>query len=226
MAYAAYAAGVMKYTVYMKVTFYFDPACPFSWITSRWLHLVINRRELTVDWQPFSLATKNDELTSTEDKSKHTKTHRASHRVLRVMVAAAEHNAALGDLYTDFGMQHHVFGRQFDDELIAEVLAKHNLPADLLKEADNTELDNHLAECVKSATAVAGEDIGVPAIVFTASNGSKNGFFGPVLQQLPDNDAALRLWDGLSLLATDTSFYELKRSRPSGDPDVGSTARC
>ena len=79
---------------------------------------------------------------------------------------------------------------------------------------------------MKEAISVAGEDIGVPTIVFELEDGTKTGYFGPVLQDLPDKEESLRLWDSLSVLATDKSFYELKRSRPAGVPDVYSTAKC
>jgi hypothetical protein len=210
----------------MNVTFYFDPCCPFCWITSRWLLLVQNQRHLKVDWQPFSLALKNDELAATAD-SKHATTHRAAHRVLRVIVAAQEKTgASLIDLYTEFGKPFHLLDRPYDDTLISQILAEQNLPADLLAAADDAQYDARLSGSIKAATAVAGDDIGVPTIVFTADDGSKSGFFGPVLQELPSEEAALKLWDGLSQLATDKNFYELKRSRPDGQPDVFSTARC
>lgn len=211
----------------MKVAFYFDPCCPFCWITSRWLLMVSGQRELTVDWRPFSLALKNDEVDpSTPDKTEHGDMHRAAHRVLRVMLAAQAKGAKLIDLYTNFGIPYHLAGDAYDDALIAKVLAKHDLPAELVQAADDSSYDERLHDSIQAATAVAGQDIGVPTIVFTADDGSQSGFFGPVLQQLPDMDEALKLWDGLSQLASDTNFYELKRSRPSGNPDVYSTAKC
>lgn len=216
------------YTMYsMDVDFYFDPACPFCWITSRWLLMVSGQRDVTITWRPFSLAIKNDALDPAKpDKTGHGDLHRGSHRVLRVMRAAEARGAALIDLYTDFGIAHHIAGDAFDDDLIAKILAKHKLPAELAAAADDTSYDKDLTASIKTAVDVAGEDIGVPTIVFTTADGRRNGFFGPVLQTLPDMDAALRLWDGLSLLATDDNFYELKRSRPDGDPDVYSTAKC
>lgn len=211
----------------MNVDFYFDPSCPFCWITSRWLLMVSSQRDVTVNWRPFSLAIKNDELDpSRPGKTEHGELHRSSHRVLRVMLAAEAKGAKLIDLYTDFGIPHHIGGDAFDDALITSVLAKHHLPAELAVAADDTSSDQALADSIKTATDVAGQDIGVPTIVFTTADGGKNGFFGPVLQMLPDMDEALKLWDGLSQLASNKNFYELKRSRPSGDPDVYSTAKC
>lgn len=210
----------------MKVTFYLDPSCPFCWITSRWLLMVSAHRDITIDWQPFSLAIKNDELAGGHDKTKHGDIHRAAHRVLRVMLAAQDSGASFLDLYTDFGIPYHIAGDQYEDALISSVLAKHNLPADLLQAADDTSYDARLQASIESAISIAGEDIGVPTIVFTLDDGSKSGYYGPVLQELPDLEESLELWDSLSTLATSKHFYELKRSRPTGGPDVFSTAKC
>jgi hypothetical protein len=129
-------------------------------------------------------------------------------------------------MYTTFGIKHHVAGFDLDDEIIAGVLDEHHLPVHLLDAGDDVGYDVQLNSSMQSAIDIAGSDIGVPTIVFEAVDGTLNGFFGPVLQTLPDLDEGLRLWDGLSLLASDKNFYELKRSRPSGGPDVASTAKC
>ncbi|MCA9340901.1 disulfide bond formation protein DsbA [Candidatus Saccharibacteria bacterium] len=211
----------------MNVEFYFDPSCPFCWVTSRWLLMVSGHRSITIDWKPFSLALKNDELTQRDDEGQHANLHRASHRVLRVFAKASElHGIKLIDLYTSSGIKHHVAGFEMNNEHIAEVLTDNNLPKNLLAYADDTSIDSDLSTSLAQATAIAGQDIGVPTIIFQNKAGDKQGFFGPVLQELPDLDEALDLWDGLSKLATNSSFYELKRSRPSGGPDVFSTAKC
>lgn len=211
----------------MNVTFFFDPSCPFCWITSRWLLMVSGECDISITWQPFSLAIKNDHLEPREGEPEHAPLHRSAHRVLRVMMAAVEqNNADLIKLYTTSGIKHHVAGFDFDDEHIREVLNENALPESLLSAADDTSYDAKIKASMQQAIDVAGNDIGVPTIIFTANDGTKQGFFGPVLQTLPDLPEALELWDGLSKLATNTSFYELKRSRPPGDPDVYSTAKC
>ena len=118
----------------------------------------------------------------------------------------------------------HIKGNQFDDQLISSMLKQHNLPAELIEEADKTTYDESLRAAVTTATDIAGKDVGVPTIVFTSDDGDQQGFFGPVLQELPQRQAGLDLWDGLSKLATNSSFYELKRNRPGGMPNVQSTA--
>ena len=209
----------------MNVTFYFDPSCPFCWITSRWLLIVSTERDVRIHWKPFSLALKNESLKAEDDP--HRESHQAANRVLRVMIAAQSiYGASLLDLYTASGIKHHVGGEAFNDSLISDLLAENSLPADLLKEADQTTYDKQLRDSLKSATKIVGDDVGVPTIVFNNQKGKQQGFFGPVLQELPTMLDALELWDGLSKLATNSSFYELKRSRPDSMPDVASTAKC
>jgi DSBA-like thioredoxin domain len=209
----------------MNVDFYFCPSCPFCWITSRWLCMVSNDRNINITWKPFSLAIKNDTLHNNAD-SKYAAGSRAAHRVLRVMLAAEKEKASLLDLYTEFGIQHFVVGLDYDHAMIKKILERKKLPVSLLKFADDEKLDAKIEASMKEAISIAGEDIGVPTIVFELKDGTKAGYFGPVLQDLPDKEESLRLWDGLSMLATDKSFYELKRSRPAGGPDVYSTAKC
>ena len=209
----------------MNITFYFDPSCPFSWITSRWLLMVSGERDLDVTWKPFCLALKNEKLD--ESKDPYRKIHEGSKRLLRVMAAAeAKNGGSLIDMYKSAGIKFHIGKEPFDDELINGVLSENKLPAGLIEFADKQDFDHQLRDSIKSATEIAGEDVGVPTIIFTNEKGDQQGFFGPVLQELPDKKESLELWDGLSKLATNSNFYELKRSRPSGNPDVYSTAKC
>ena len=210
-----------------KVEFFFDPSCPFSWITSRWLLQVGRERSLDITWRQFSLALKNNALTASQDESDHAKAHRSSHRLHRVMLVAAEqHGASLIELYSDFGSRFHLLEQAFDDEIIRQVLAKNSLPAELLGLADDASLDEKLQLEIDEAMAVAGTDIGVPTIVFYGPSGERLGYFGPVLNKLPDTlEESLNLWDGLEKLASSPNFFEIKRPRKDG-PEVFSTARC
>lgn len=211
----------------MKITFYFDPSCPFSWITSRWLLQISDQRDVDVAWRPFSLALKNDELTEKSDETSHAQSHRDSHRMLRVMLAAEQtHGVELIRSYTESGMVRHILGDPLDDDGIAWVIRNLEIPEGIIAAADDASFDEQLQASLDDALSVVGNDIGVPTIVFELPNGSKQGYFGPVLNELPDLEDSLRIWDGLSQLATVPGFYELKRSRPDGNPNVGSTARC
>lgn len=165
---------------------------------------------------------KNNELDGEHNKTKHGVAHRDAHRVLRVMMASG---ADLGQLYSAFGMQKHIFGEEFTDELIGKVLEEQKLPTDLLKAADDTKYDKMLRDSLNSAIEVVGDDVGVPTIIFEI-DGKRTGYFGPVLQKLPSVTESLKLWDGLQALATNPDFYELKRTRPAGGPETASTAIC
>lgn len=186
-----------------------------------------SERDINITWRPFSLALKNNAFESTDKESPHAKSSRDAHRVLRVMMAAQQRqNKPLIDSYSCFGTKRHTAGFDYDDEWIANVIAELGLPAELIKAADDASYDETLQAELQSAIDVVGKDVGVPTIVFTNDDGKKQGYFGPVILELPEMDEALKLWDGLSNLATVKSFYELKRSRPSGGPNTASTARC
>ena len=206
-----------------KLTFYFDPSCPFSWITSRWLLAVKAERDIAINWQPFSLALKNDELTESSS-AKHADVHRASHKILRLMMAARQNDVSFIDMYSYAGRAFHVDGRSYDQQLTNEIITEFNLESSLAAAVDSADYDQELKEFITQATDVAGEDIGVPTIVFTSESGDQQGYFGPVFQELPDLKQSLQIWDGLEKLATASSFYELKRKRPDGPPDTSSTA--
>lgn len=202
----------------MNIEFYFDPSCPYCWITSRWLMTVKNnRKDINITWRPFSLAIKNNELGSKKGD------HIPSHRVLRVILAASQKDADMGNLYTAFGTQNHIMGEAYNDEVIMKVLNELNLPENLLESADDTTLDQELEQSMNSALEVVGDDVGVPIIIFNQNN-QRFGYFGPVLMSLPSVSDSLKLWDGLVVMATSKEFYELKRTRNHDDIDTASTA--
>jgi len=211
-----------------SIEFYFDPSCPFCWITSRWLLQVSAEREIDITWRQFSLALKNDELEVRHGDTEHAANHRGAHRVQRVVAQAVrEYGASPIELYSEFGMHFHIMEQPFNDAMIRDVLATKTLPSELLAAADDTSLDAQLQAEIDSAVEAAGADIGVPTIVFKGPDGQRLGYFGPVLNELPPTrEEALAIWDGLEKLATTPSFYELKRARPAGNPDVFSAARC
>lgn len=204
-----------------RIEFFFDPCCPFSWITSRWLLQVNKEREIEVNWRQFSLAMKNGEL-GNDAGPDDADWHRKAHRIHRVIAASVAQGAHTIDLYTAFGRARHVDDRDFDDALIAEVLSDLGLDADLASAADDTSLDAGLEDELAAAIDAAGEQIGVPLIVFTTADGQRRGYFGPVLNALPSRENGLAIWDAVSGLGPVTEFYELKRTR-HGAPDTAST---
>ena len=157
--------------------------------------------------------------------SPHGAMHREAHRILRVIEAAAATGADRGKLYSDFGSIKHVENNPYDETAIDIVLGINKLPTTLKDAADDTSCDEVLQKSIDAAIEIVGADVGVPTIVFTRDDGSKVGYFGPVLQSLPGEDDSLKIWDSLSALAVTKEFYELKRSRPNCMPDTGSTSR-
>ena len=204
----------------MDIAFYFDPICPWCWVTSRWLTDVSDKRDLKIDWRPFSLALKNNNLQAAVDESRYAPEHRASHQVLRAIEAAVEAGGDRGKLYGDIGRMHHVEGYDYTDTEIELMLGLNGLDAALVKAADDTSYDATLQKNLDEAIEIVGSDVGVPLVVFSQDDGKKVGYFGPILIRQPTGQAALDLWDGLSKLASSSDFYELKRSRPSGGPDT------
>ncbi|OFT42659.1 disulfide bond formation protein DsbA [Arthrobacter sp. HMSC06H05] len=204
------------------VDFYYDPCCPFCWVTSRWLVRVQEDRDITVTWRPFSLAIKNDELgNGTADHNG--RGHIAGHRVLRVIAAAEKNGADAGELYTAFGRAYHTQNSNMDDTLIATVLKDHGLDASFADAADDDSWDAHLEAEQQAALDAVGNDVGVPIVLFTKDGAEPQGYFGPVINALPSREEGLDLWDGLEKLAPVPSFYELKRTRPKGGPDTTGT---
>lgn len=209
----------------MHVSYFFDPSCPWCWITSRWLEQVSHERDVDISWRLFSLAYKNGELDSAATTGK-AGSHLAGQRVLRVLQHLSNTtDADIGALYRSFGKRHFIDGDAYDDTVIAEILDRHGLSTDSLPGiADNTELDHAIIESTNEATKLVGDDIGVPTIVFHQDNDEARGFFGPVLTKLPDAEDSLTLWDSVLALARIDGLSELKRGR-NGGPDTGSTAR-
>ena len=186
-------------------------------MTSQWLIRVAALRDLDVELLPISLMVKN---ASTPENPYHEAVV-ASHGLLRVMeaVRAAGHAGRLGDLYTEMGRRLHARGEDRADA--AEVLAAVGLdPALAAAAADDPALDEPIRAAMDAGLALVGDDVGTPIIAVAHPDRPEVevGLFGPVITELPDEAASLRLWDGfLAMVATD-GFFELKRTRTAA-PD-------
>jgi hypothetical protein len=193
----------------MHVQFWFDPACPFCWMTSRWLVRVAAHREIDIEWLPISLLLKN----GTREGEPFFAEVSASLGMLRVVEAIREagHADRIGDLYTELGRQLHVTGGDVDLRSALEGL---ELDARYARAADDERFDAAIRTAMDDGLALVGDAVGTPIIaVERADGGGRIGLFGPVITELPDVAASLRLWDGfLAMVATD-GFFELKRTR-------------
>ena len=193
------------------VQFWFDPVCPWAWITSRWILQVQKVRPVRPDWRIMSLAYLN--LTQHEGKDLSEDYLERMGRAwgpIRVCAAAAQHSGAgvLGPLYTALGTRVHVEGRREDPTVITEALAEAGLPEDLASAAKSTEFDEEIKRSHHEAFDDVGTDVGTPVIRIRG-----RAIFGPVITPAPKGEAAGRLWDGLVLVTEADGFFELKRTR-------------
>lgn len=194
-----------------RISFYYDPSCPWCWITSRWLAEVQTARDIDIEWLPFSLALKNGELDG-DDVTGHLDTHTIAHRTLRLVEAV--HGAEgidRGELFTEFGKSYFIDPKLDDDNFVAAVLERLNLPASYLDQLDNTEWDHALRQHLADAVEIAGDDVGVPLIIFETDDEERVGYFGPVIRRLPSPERGLELWDSIECIVKDSDFFELKR---------------
>lgn len=192
-----------------NVEFYFDPICPWCWMTSRWAHEVSETRGFDISWRPISLQIINEG----NRNDSHASSHAAGHRLGRVVEAArvAVGEEIVGKLYTEIGTRIHPEGRSDYDAIIEESLASLGLDSGLAAAADRDGSDAQLRENTTHALKIAGPDVGVPIISIDGV-----AFFGPVVTPSPTGDDALKLWDGIYAAASVPGFYELKRGRTQG----------
>jgi predicted DsbA family dithiol-disulfide isomerase len=194
-----------------EMQFWFDPLCPWAWITSRWMLEVEKVRPVTVDWRIMSLAYLN--LVQHEGKGlseEYLERMAKAWGPIRVVAAAAAEAGpgVLGPLYTAIGTRFHNEGRREDPAVIPEALAEVGLPASLAAAADSTEFDDAIKKSHNEAFDEVGIDVGTPVIRIRGK-----ALFGPVITPAPKGEAAGELWDGLVLVSKADGFFELKRSR-------------
>ncbi|MEN3309796.1 MAG: hypothetical protein V7603_5998 [Micromonosporaceae bacterium] len=192
------------------VTFWFDPACPFTWRTSRWLLGVTGARGQSINWRLMSLAVLNE---GKEIPEQYREPMMRSVRAQRLLFAAGQRHGqdGLATLYTEIGERVHWKGHPMDDDVLAEAVAAAGLPTGLLDAADDTDLDAEVRESHDAGQARVGMESGSPIVAL----GEGPGFFGPVVVPVPEGESAEKLYDALRLLSAVPEFSELKRSRNS-----------
>ena len=198
------------------VEMWFDPRCPWAWITSRWLLEVEKVRPVRIRFRVMSLSVLNEGRENLPERYKEGLAK--GWGPVRVAIAAEQKygNEVLRDLYTALGTRAHLQKRELDNDTLVEVLAGLGLDPALAEVADSTEYDEALRASHDAGMAPVGLDVGTPVIHAPGPDGATIAFFGPVVTPAPKGEAAGRLWDGVLLVAGTPGFYEIKRTRDVG----------
>jgi 2-hydroxychromene-2-carboxylate isomerase len=198
------------------VDMWFDPICPWAWMTSRWLLEVEQVRPVHVRFHVMSLSILNEGRDELPPRYKEGLAK--GWGPVRVAIAAEQKfgNDVLRPLYTALGTRIHHEKQELGPELYAAALAEAGLPGDLVAAAESTDHDERLRESHDAGMEPVGLDVGTPVIHVPGVDGNRIAFFGPVVTPRPRGEAAGRLWDGTLLVAGTPGFYEIKRTRDVG----------
>lgn len=190
-----------------QVDLWVDPACPWAWITSRWLLEAAVVRDLDVRFHVMSLAVLNE---NRELSPEYTEWLKTAYRPVRVLIAAEERhgNGVVEGLYSAMGTRRHVRQEKEWDEIIAKSLADVGLEVDLIAAADDVNFDEALRRSHAEGMDPVGYDVGTPVI-----HVDDIAFFGPVVTPAPKGEAAGKLYDGVMMVASTPGFFEIKRAR-------------
>lgn len=201
------------------VELFWDPVCPWAWITSRWVIEVAGQRKLDVRWRAISLRIVNEDRYDVDQELAGKKEgHALGLGLLRVAAAVdAEHgNGPVGDLYAGLGTALHIEGDRAavvaagPRGLAERVLADCGLPVDLAAAADDETWDAPVRKDTETSLERTGGNVGTPVLTFAPPDGPS--FFGPVISRVPRGAEAVELWDAVETLAGHPWFAELKRS--------------
>ncbi|HVM13514.1 MAG TPA: hypothetical protein VM287_04200 [Egibacteraceae bacterium] len=221
----------------IDLAFYFDPVCPFCWVTSQWVRKVQRQRQLSIDWRFVSLRMLNEEPGAYDDKPEgYPAAHHRGLEMLRVAAAArdAHGREVVPELYQSLGeaVWHASPPEKPEFEAILEhsaqagdleaTLDQVGLPRDLAAAAHDPAWDAVIRAETEEALERAGGDVGTPVLSFAPPDGP--AFFGPIISEIPPDEDAIKLWDAVETLAHWPSFAELKRGLRTF-PDTPVTAK-
>ena len=202
------------------IEFFWDPVCPFAWITSRWIVKVQEQTDYSVEWKFISLRILNkDKDYATDFPPEYEHGHTAGLRMLRVAAAVRADlgSEPMGRLYTELGSA--VFDQEPNEDYrltlgtvprVAAALERAGLPTSYAEAVDDTSWDEVIEAETELALTRTGRDVGTPIITFQPPDGLS--FFGPVISRIPDDADAVPLWNAVTTLAAYPGFAEMKRS--------------
>jgi hypothetical protein len=203
----------------MPVDFWFDPVCPWTWLTSRWILEVEKARSLAITWHVLSLAVLNEGRLDEMPAANRDLMGQAWAPV-RVLIAAAQAHGpdVLGPLYTALGNRYFLQQQPKTRLTIEAALHDTALPAELAEAGDSDRYDEALRASHRQGITLVGADVGSPIIAIPGSGSgtARIAFFGPVVTPAPKGEAAVRLWDSTVTLVSTPGFYEIKRTRTVG----------
>ena len=190
-----------------QADFWFDPVCPFAWITSRWILEVEQVRDIEVTWHIMSLAYLNQDKDIPEDYREFLK---PAWGPVRVLMAAEQKygKEVLLPLYTALGTRFHLEKADKSRATIEAALEEAGLDLTLADAMDDASYDEAIARSHHLGMDQVGNEVGTPTIAFEG-----HAFFGPVISKAPRGEDAGRMWDAFVTLSAYDHFYELKRSR-------------
>ncbi|BCJ50780.1 thioredoxin-like reductase [Actinoplanes sp. NBRC 14428] len=191
----------------MEATYFFDPACPFTWRTSRWLVAVAAERGVTLRWRAFSLSILNGDNAPERFRPMMA----ASAKALRLVEALrADHrDDDIAVFYTGLGTRTHDAGEPLTDDIVVQAAEAAGV-ADPKAVLDDDSWDEAVRESHELAFGSAGPDIGSPVLLV---EGATRGVHGPIIGEVPEREEALAIWDAVVPLARSATFFELKRGR-------------
>jgi 2-hydroxychromene-2-carboxylate isomerase len=192
----------------MTVTIWFDPSCPFTWRTGRWLRSVAAARGEPVRWRLMSLAVLNADKDVPAEELEPAQRSRLASRVLAA-TEAAHGSEGLDAVYTALGRRVHEHGQDLDRSTVEAALGDAGLPAALLAAYDDEQHDTAVRTSHDESQQRVGEEAGSPVVAV----GDGPGFFGPIVTEVPTGEAADRLYEAVRLLSSVPEFSELKRTR-------------
>jgi hypothetical protein len=193
-----------------KAEFWFDPMCPWAFITSRWILEVAKVREIEITWNIFSLPHLNKDREMPEKYKAIFANSWSCARVIKSVEKDFGKEKTL-PLYTAISTRIHVLKEAVSKDLLSDSLKEVGLDSRYLAEMENSDWDKQIIESHERGIKLVGDDVGTPII---AINGI--GFFGPVISPAPKGEEAGKLWDGVVLSASYPGFFEIKRSRTVG----------